>query len=284
MGLQSLATGPMHGRFLQILWDTHRPIGTPPLWDDASQDRDAWRSFTQTWLSHRRLQPNTYYQDLHRVCLHGRCLLQVGSTCRLLPMRHEPIEPPYASPYIYLPTPKDDDDLQVIQVCSDGSSRNRKGGSAVAILPPYGDVSQAVVCNNRIHGDCANIRAEVVARIRALKMILTLRRHLGPHIPIKYMTDSSFVLQVLSEAIKPTIYASEINELYDLWSKLCGSVVATHVKGHAGHALNTLADHAAKQALYFSHYRVVYRTADFKHAQMLTSASSPPEFVSWLSS
>ena len=130
-------------RFLQILWDTHRPIGTPPLWDDASQDRDAWRSFTQTWLSHRRLQPNTYYQDLHRVCLHGRCLLQVGSTFRLLPMRHEPIEPPYASPYIYLPTPKDDDDLQVIQVCSDGSSRNRKGGSAVAILPPYGDVSQA---------------------------------------------------------------------------------------------------------------------------------------------
>ena len=127
------------------------------------------------------------------------------------------------------------------------------------VLPPYGDLEAAIICQGRVQGDCTNIRAEVLAAVRALKMILELRRHLGSHIPIKYMTHSSFVLQILSAAIQPTLYASEINELHYLWTRLCGSVTAVHVKGHKGHAINTLADHAAKQALYFSHFRVVYR-------------------------
>ena len=139
---------------------------------------------------------------------------QIGSSFRLLPMRHEPVEPPYPSPYHFLPEPVDDNDLCCLQVCSDGSSRNRPGALAVAILPPYGDVAKCVVCAGRVLDDCTNIRAEVLAAVRAMKLILALRRYLDPYLPIRYMTDSSFVLQVLSEAIRPTIYARDINELH----------------------------------------------------------------------
>ena len=246
-------------RFLQTLRNKLRPFGSPHLWDDASLDRHTWREFVNSWLSKRNLHPSIYYEQLQHVDLHGRCLLQVGETFKLLPMRHLPVEDPYPSSFISVPVPHDDDDLQVLQVCSDGSSRNRKGAFGVVVLPPYGDMDTAVICQGRVQGDCTNIRAEVLAAVRALKMILELRRHLGPHLPIKYMTDSSFVLQILSDAIQPTLYASEINELHHLWTRLCDSVTAAHVKGHKGHAINTLADHSAKQALYFSDFRVVYR-------------------------
>ena len=112
-------------------------------------------------------------------------------------------------------------------------------------------------------------------------MILELRRHLGPHLPIKYMTDSSFVLQVLSDAIQPTLYASELNELHHLWTRLCDSVTAAHVKGHKGHAI-TLADHSAKQALYFSHFRIIYRNHAHSKAYMQAPHGPVPPFCPWL--
>ena len=96
------------------------------------------------------------------------------------------------------------------------------------------------------------------------------------------MTDSSFVLQVLNDIIKPTIYASDLNELHSLWSQLHGSVIAAHVKGHAGHALNTIADLAAKQALYLPHNRITYRTADYTKAHILHPNAPAPPFPTWL--
>ena len=269
-------------RLLQLLWARFRPLGAPPFWDDAATDRKLWRSFVADWLNDRKLQPLQYYPDLHRVDLHGRCLLQIGSSFRLLPMRHEPVESPYPSPYHFLPEPVDDDDLCCLQVCSDGSSRNRVGALAVAILPPYGDVGNCVVCAGRVLDDCTNIRAEVLAAVRAMKLIQALRRHLDPCPPIRFMTDSLFVLQVLSEAIRPTVYASDINELHYLWSQLCASVVAVHVKGHAGHALNTVADAAAKQALQHEHTKLLYRTYSFDRAFFLGPSQPIPRIDTWL--
>ncbi|OLP89895.1 hypothetical protein AK812_SmicGene28607 [Symbiodinium microadriaticum] len=196
-------------RLLQLMWTRFRPLGAPPLWDDAATDRKLWKAFVADWLADRKLQPHLYYPDLHHVDLHGRCLLQIGSTFRLLPMRHEPVESPYPSPYQFLPEPVDDDDLCCLQVCSDGSSRNRTGALGVAILPPYGDVAQCVVCAGRVHDDCTNIRAEVLAAVRAMKLILELRRYLDPALPIRYMTDSAFVLQILSEALSWALYFQE---------------------------------------------------------------------------
>ena len=222
MGLQSLATGPMHAAFCKS-FGIHTDRSVPHLYGMMPR-----RIVMPGEVLHKPGSPIEDYNPtlITKTCTEFVCMVAVYYRLAVLldsyPCVTSQLSPPTLHPTSTCRRPKT---TMTSRVCSDGSSRNRKGGSAVAILPPYGDVSQAVVCNNRIHGDCANIRAEVVARIRALKMILTLRRHLGPHIPIKYMTDSSFVLQVLSEAIKPTIYASEINELYDLWSKLCGSVV-----------------------------------------------------------
>ena len=269
-------------RLLQLMWTRFRPLGAPPLWDDAATDRKLWKAFVADWLADRKLQPHLYYPDLHHVDLHGRCLLQIGSTFRLLPMRHEPVESPYPSPYQFLPEPVDDDDLCCLQVCSDGSSRNRTGALGVAILPPYGDVAQCVVCAGRVLDDCTNIRAEVLAAVRAMKLILELRRYLDPALPIRYMTDSAFVLQILSEAITPTIYASDINELHYLWSRLCSSVIAVHVKGHAGHALNAVADAAAKQALQHGHTQLLYRTFNFDRAFFLGPCHPIPRIDTWL--
>ena len=87
-------------KFLQTLWNKARPFGSPHWWDDASLDRHAWRELVNSWLSMRNLRPSIYYEHLQHVDLHGRCLLQVGDSFKLLPMKHLPVEDPYPLPLV----------------------------------------------------------------------------------------------------------------------------------------------------------------------------------------
>ena len=67
-------------------WNKVRPFGSPQLVD--------------SWLSMRNLRPSIYYEHLQHVDLHGRCLLQVGDSFKLLPMKHLPVEDPYPLPLV----------------------------------------------------------------------------------------------------------------------------------------------------------------------------------------
>ena len=69
-------------------------------------------------------------------------------------------------------------------------------------------------------------------------------------------------------------------------SLICGKVSGhrvckKHVKGHSGHALNTLADSAAKAALNFQHDRTLYRTASFSKVFLTLQHHGIPHFTSW---
>ena len=129
---------PNSYRLIQLAWEEHRQIGSPPYWEDGALDRTAWTAFTEAWLHSKNLRPLVYYADLERVELHGRSLLQVGETFTLLPFRHVPVEAPYMSSFTFIPEPTANDNEACIQVCSDGSHKNRVGGiAAVSPLPLY---------------------------------------------------------------------------------------------------------------------------------------------------
>ena len=102
------------------------------------------------------------------------------------------------------------------------------------------------------------------------------------HIPIIFMTDSSFVLQVLQQHCQFNCHPNDIHELLSLWSQVCSRVTPRHVKGHSGHPLNTVTDAAARAALSFPHCRTVYRTADFSKVYLITPPQPMPHFYDWI--
>ena len=272
---------PNAARFLQKAWEDHRLVGQPPYWYQGSQDRLQWDEMINRWLSSKDLNLTGYYQNLESCDLQGRMLLQVGETFKLLAMRHPPIEEPYPSSYKYVPPPDEDDDLQSIVFCSDGSSKLAHGSYGVTIAGPYADVHSVIIAQGRIDGYCTNIRAEIVAACNAIALIKQLRRH-SPHIPIVFLTDSDYVLQILDESLCPTCHVPDTNNLLSLWQSVCSTVSAKHVKAHKGHALNELADKAAKEAYHFNHYRRVIRDVSFNKVYLLKEHQPLPPFHAWL--
>ena len=261
---RALGYWPNSYRLIQLAWEDLRGLGSPPFWDNAALDKDLWRRFINTWLDSKSLQPLVYYPDL----------LQVGEKFVLLPFRHVPVEPDYESSFQYVPE-------AVLQVCSDGSSRDRKGALAVSFLAPYAPIEQSVVSQAAVPGTCTSIRAEIRAAIQALRMIRAALPYLG-ELQILFMTDSTFVLQVLQEHCLFNCHPNDLHELLHLWKQVCSRVSAKHVKGHSGHPLNTLTDHAARAALHFTHNRTLYRTADYKKVFMTAPYQSMPQFQDWL--
>ena len=90
-------------------------------------------------------------------------------------------------------------------------------------------------------------------------MIRAALPYLGD-MPVVYMTDSSFVLQVLEEQCLFSCHPHDLHQLLSLWHAVSSRVVKQHVRGHSGNPINTLADSAAKAALGFRHFRTIYRT------------------------
>ena len=218
---------------------------------------------------------------MERVDLHGRSLLQVGEKFTLLPFRHVPVEEPYLSSYTFIPSPSAHDNEASVQVVSDGSHKNKRGALAVCFLGPYAPIEQAVIAQKRVEGECTSTKAELRAAIQALIMIRSALPFLG-EMPIVYMTDSSFVLQVLEEQCNFNCHPHDIHQLLDLWMQVSHRVVKQHVKGRSGHPLNTLTDKCAKDALLFPHTRTVYRKADFTHVFLTLPHQCLPSFHDWL--
>ena len=268
-------------RYLQLQWEDLRGLGSPPYWEQAALDRENWKTFTQTWLVHKNLLPLQYYRDIPSVDLQGRCLLQVGETFSLLPFRHVPVEPPYESSCQFVPSPQSHDAEACLQVCSDGSHRNRVGAFAVCLLGPYAPLQEAVTAQAKIEGDCTSTKAELRAAIHAMKMIRAVLFHI-PGIPIIYMTDSSFVLQVLEEQCRFNCHPHDLHQLLTLWKEVSPRTSKQHVRGHCGHPLNTLTDKCARTALSFGHTRTLYRRADYTRVYMTLPHHGFPDFHAWL--
>ena len=130
-------------------------------------------------------------------------------------------------------------------------------------------------------GVCTSTRAEIRAAVQALRMIRSAIPFLFD-MPIVFMTDSAFVLQVLDECVTFKSHPHDLHELLSLWKQVCTRVTAQHVKGHAGHPLNTITDHAAKAALFFTHNRTLYRTVDYRIVFLTSTFHDLPDFYTWL--
>ena len=267
---------PNAARFLQKALEASRRIGQPPYWYQAALDRPQWEEFIDRWLASKELSPAIYYHDLHNCDLHGRMLLQVGEKFRLLAMRHPPVEEPYPSAYKYVAPNDCNDDIQAVVFCSDGSSKLAHGSYGVVILAPYAELSSAIIAQGRVDGYCTNIRAEIVAACQAFTLIKQFKYYC-PHIPVIF-----FVLQLLDETLQPTCHVPDTNNLTSLWQSLCTSVSAKHVKAHKGHALNELADRAAKEAYFCSHFRRVVRDVHHNRVYLLRDHQPNPQFHKWL--
>ena len=263
-------------------------------WIVGAQDRGLWRDFADTWTKTHACEGTSYYTTPpEELDLRGRMLVQNGEFFSLLPVRHVPVETPYAAsfekidhePERAILNPETSEHL--LRVFADGSAtQNQKrnslpGGAAVVVLPPYGQIEQAVVSYFRIPAPCTNIEAELRAACQALHMIeAILQAH--PHVPIQFCTDSQYVLQVLNGSFIGTHHASVTNDLICRWSRLCLKVEACHVRAHRGCLLNELADGFAKQGALLPHNRKVYRTLDSNKAILVEGSDRLRTFVPWL--
>ena len=278
---RQLGYWPNSYRYIQLQWEELRGLGTPPYWENAALDRVLWTYFVQTWLNHKGLQPLKYYPEINQVDLCGRCLLQTGETFCLLPFRHVPVEEPYEAPYRFVPSPVVHVAEACLQVCSDGSHKNKLGAFAVSFLAPYAPIQDAVVAQGKVEGDCTSTKAELRAAIQALRMIRAALPHIHD-VPIVFMTDSSFVLQVLDEQCRFNCHPHDLHQLLNLWREVCPRTTKQHVRGHSGHPLNTLTDKFARAALSFHHTRVLYRKVDYSRVHMNLQHHGFPNFHEWL--
>ena len=185
------------------------------------------------------------------------------------------------SSFTFVPGPTAETNEACIQVCSDGSHKNNVGGIATAFLSPYSRIEEAVIAQAKVYGPCTSTKAEIRAAILALTMIRAALPYLGD-MPIIYMTDSSFVLQVLEEQCLFSCHPHDLHQLLSLWHSISSRVVKQHVRGHTGNPINTLADKAAKAALGFGHFRTLYRTASYNRVYLVSDRQPLPDFHKWL--
>ncbi|CAE7319120.1 pol [Symbiodinium sp. CCMP2592] len=252
---------------------------------------DRWRDFVKYWLEANSCSLTKYYElPLQHLDLRGRMLLQNGDVFSLLPVRHVPVETAHPSSFLCVdlePEARITDPGQsehLLRVFSDGSAPQGRhaagpGGGAVVILPPYGNIQDAIVSYFRIPGPCSNIEAEVRAAAHALRMIQEIRRRF-PQLPVQFCTDSQYVLQVMNGDFIGTHYASATNDLLCRWSQLSCYVQACHVRAHKGFLLNEVADHYAKKARTLTHSCTVYHTHSMSRAAVVPHTTGI--FVPWL--
>ena len=253
---------PNCSRFLGLAWQGHRKTWQPITWEGAAQDRTLWKQFTQEYLRGKAITPE-FYPILADVDLRGRALSKVGDDFHLLPLRHPPVDPPYATAFIEHPEMTPEDVEYAIRVSTDGSCMRGQGGAAAVLLPPYGDIeADAVVIQQAIPGRCTNIRAELVAACKGLQAIKRLKEYV-PLGTFLFMSDSQHVLQLLQGAIRSVVHASDTSSLLLLWEEVSSYTSVKHVRAHQGEPLNELADECAKQAVLLPHTRMIIRRRDY---------------------
>ena len=90
------------------------------------------------------------------------------------------------------------------------------------------------------------------------------------------------VVQALEELANITCHPHTVHELVSLWRTLCRFGRVVHVRGHQGHAQNTLTDKAASEALHFRHTRLLYRKSNFDRVFLISENQPTPPFQEWL--
>ena len=117
------------------------------------------------------------------------------------------------------------------------------------------------VCQPRIY------ERSSLAATKALEKCLQILEFFAP-CQILLLTDSAYVLQVLEGGSVGFAHVSLQAGLVMLWHRCANKVVVRHVHAHKGHALNEIADRAAKEALEhpLSHYFM--RRMDYTRAYM----------------
>ena len=144
---------PDASRLLQLAWEHYmqtQSMSPVCSWIRGAQDRGRWRDFTAHWAKTNDCEGVVYYKTPpESLDLRGRMLVQNGDFFSLLPIRHVPVEAPYAVSFEkisheterLLLSPEASEHL--LRVFSDGSEAQqrkddiREGGAAVVLLPPY---------------------------------------------------------------------------------------------------------------------------------------------------
>ncbi|CAE6941294.1 BXL5 [Symbiodinium sp. CCMP2592] len=269
---------------LTLLWRRCRHSEDPATWDLMAANRQRWQEFTLEVFSIKNLLPDSFYPNLHQVDLCHRCLLlRTGDRFWLLPQTHPPIDPPYQSSYQVVENSDSHDEVACFCVACDGSKKGRKLGGGVALIPPYGEVPRdVVVCGYPFQGaPVTNVRAELLAAIKAVEKCLQLLDSF-PNIPVQLITDSAYVLQVLEGGTVGFAHVSLQAGLCMLWHRCRGRVHAKHVHSHKGHALNEIADKAAKEALDHPQTHYFMRRMDYSRAYLpLADSPGPPPDSFW---
>ncbi|CAE7653091.1 unnamed protein product [Symbiodinium sp. CCMP2592] len=280
---QKVGRWPNAAYSLTLLWRRCKLAHDPPAWELAAANRQRWREFTLEVFQIKNLLPDSFYPNLHQVDLCHRCLLRTGDRFWLLPQTHPPIDPPYQSSYQVTENSECQDEVSCFCVACDGSKKGRKLGGGVAIMPLYGEVPQdVVVCGYPFQGaPFTNIRAELLAAIKAVEECLQILDKF-PGAAVILITDSAYVLQVLEGGAVGFAHVSLQAGLCMLWHKCRGRVRAKHVHSHKGHALNEIADKAAKEALDHPPSRNFVRRMDYSQAYMpRTDEPGPPPECFW---
>ena len=265
---------------LALLWRRCRQHGDSMFWEGGAQDRQRWKQFVHEIFAIKGLLPDRFFPDLHEVDLCHRCLLRTGDRFWLLPQTHPPIDPPYPSSFKHVQDTEEVDEVSCFTFACDGSRKGTLLGAGVAVLPPYGEIPKdAILCGFPVRGAPAtNIRAELVGATKALEMCLQLMTKV-PEGRIVLLTDSAYVLQVLEGGTVGFAHVSLQAGLCMLWHKCSDRVRIKHVRSHSGHALNELADQAAKAALTFPGSHFFVRTADYNRAFVPEQGAQIPDLL-----
>ena len=214
---------------------------------EAARDRQLWKDGFGMWAVARHLPTQGQLDDVMKVDLLGRPVLQVGRQFMLLPMRHVPVEEAYDAPFRIVHVADEEHVACVVQVASDGSAKDSRGGFAAVMLTQYSEVESAIAGKGLMPGSSTNISAEIRAAVLGLRMAVQLHKSTGVAF-FELLTDSMFVVQSPEDDLVAGKHAGAITTLLQVWTELrcmC-HVNVGWVKGHSGHVLNELADRHAK--------------------------------------
>ena len=238
-------------RFLQLAWTKGRGAGQPKNWTEAAQDRTLWKETQQAWLWTQGLPRRGQVKDPQQVDLLGRQVLQ----------RHVPVEEAYDAPLRIIHVDASEYASQAVQVATDGSAKDHRGGFAAVMLAPYAEIETAIVGRGSMPDPCPNILAEVRAALLGIRMALQL--HKSTHVGCFELLTNSMHVQSIEDDLVAGKHAGIVSTLLQAWTELrcCSSATVKWVKGHSQHLLNELADRRAKAMLGRADRRLDYRLA-----------------------
>ena len=130
------------------------------------------------------------------------------------------------------------DDEKTIHVYTDGASSGNPGPSGIGIFLRYGvhekEISQYI-----------GIATNNIAELEAIRVGLSEIKN--PELPVRFYTDSSYALGLLTLGWKPKKNQDIVKSIQNLMKKF-KDLKFEKVRGHAGNEGNEMADRLATRA------------------------------------